>query len=673
MKSNRFSPRNAYHAAVRMSLDKAIKGAHKLPRVYIQPLETQSGHIINKNGNQQFHIDNVIQLYPNILHYLKNVLRLKLGDYFRIFNEVEGEYLCTFEMSSLLNTQDSKINSQNKMKYKSSHESEMNTIVKYKLKDSPLHIPSSSCNENNLNTVNIPITLYFVPIKKPRLKQMIESCTEIGIKYFRPVISQNCNVEYKDKGKDGTSTNSLYEQLKPLLIETIEQSEQFQIPIVYNSIDLLALLNNWINESSSSSSMSLSSINIPPLFICCERLVTNNKNHSVATTHSHSIHSLSMIETIEKTLFLESSTFSSTISTSTTTATASIDSRYKNPSKLRHLTTLPSKCGILIGPEGGFTQQEIQLFQSPVYASFVHFISFGTIITDYSFVLLLILLLFFMYFVLLFMYFFSVLLHNNISNIFIDCLLLSHIPNILFISIPIGPEILRAETAAVYAVSVVKSVITKYQTLYTSTSESLENVALASNDNALCSGHNSDDITTASININNNNNNNPSASINNNMNSNRLASSPSSSSQSEISSEVVTVEEDVTNNNNVAENETTNNITAISNDEITYPPSEVGVGDELFHSLDIDSLFNTEQIIKQKQQQQKSKLQQQTMSLMHKNINIIHTEKPITNNENMNSSTSNSSSSNARLADTMKRRRISIHNKIMSNRKKKRI
>ena len=89
--------------------------------------------------------DNHITLTSSQIHYLKNVLRIKINDYIRIFNGLDGEWLA---------------------KVQTIKKKEIDLILEKKIKD-----------QNNSSRIDI----FFSPIKKDRINILVQKCTELGI------------------------------------------------------------------------------------------------------------------------------------------------------------------------------------------------------------------------------------------------------------------------------------------------------------------------------------------------------------------------------------------------------------------------------------------------------------------------------------------------------------
>ena len=119
----------------------------KLPRVYLPP-------------TQPLKLDTVIALSPDLGHYLTNVMRLKVGQSFRAFNGVDGEYLCTLETPS---SSSSSIGSNRKSdRIKAATSSTANIIQCLR--------PQHHDEDKNIARV----VVYVASLKKPRMKLLLE-------------------------------------------------------------------------------------------------------------------------------------------------------------------------------------------------------------------------------------------------------------------------------------------------------------------------------------------------------------------------------------------------------------------------------------------------------------------------------------------------------------------
>lgn len=152
----------------------------KLARIY-------TNHRVSENQT--------ITLDSDIFHYCKSVLRMKLSEEFRLFNEIDGEYLVQI---TELNKRDLKI------------------IVRKQLRKVK---PETQ------------LTLALALIKPDRFIEAIKAATQLGATRIIPLISER--TQYK-------SIN--HEKILKCIIESTEQSERLIPPILDNPIKLEELI-----------------------------------------------------------------------------------------------------------------------------------------------------------------------------------------------------------------------------------------------------------------------------------------------------------------------------------------------------------------------------------------------------------------------------------------------
>jgi len=141
--------------------------------------------------------DLVAHLKKEQSHYVKDVMRLKIGDSFSVFN-AQGEWNASIE----------------------SYEKEGTRIkILRKLRD----------EENEQN-----IWLAFTPIKQNPLNFIIQKGTELGIQKFIPILSERTIV--KDIN---------IERVKKIIVESAEQSNRISIPEITNLITLKNFLSDF--------------------------------------------------------------------------------------------------------------------------------------------------------------------------------------------------------------------------------------------------------------------------------------------------------------------------------------------------------------------------------------------------------------------------------------------
>tara|TARA_X000001036_G_scaffold354859_1_gene336558 strand:- start:332 stop:1066 length:735 start_codon:yes stop_codon:yes gene_type:complete len=131
-------------------------------------------------------------------HYLINVMRVKVGSIILVFNGFEGEYKVEI------------INKKNNI---------INCKVLEKVRD--------QYYEPELN-------LIFSLVKKDRIFNIIEKCTELGVTCFQPIVTERTqNFNYNIKKIDAYA------------IEASEQTRRLTIPKTNPVKKLNTLLNNW--------------------------------------------------------------------------------------------------------------------------------------------------------------------------------------------------------------------------------------------------------------------------------------------------------------------------------------------------------------------------------------------------------------------------------------------
>ena len=140
--------------------------------------------------------DLVAHLQKEQSHYLKDVMRLKVGDIFSVFNN-QGEWKAC--------------------------------VVNYEKQSAKIKILEKFRDKKNEQN----IWLAFTPIKQNPLNFMIQKATELGVQKFIPIISERTAV--KDINID---------RIKKIIIESAEQSNRISVP----EISTLATLKNFISN-----------------------------------------------------------------------------------------------------------------------------------------------------------------------------------------------------------------------------------------------------------------------------------------------------------------------------------------------------------------------------------------------------------------------------------------
>ena len=140
----------------------------------------------------------LVSLEQEQTHYLRNVLRIVVGDHVSIFNGKDGEWLATIQEMGKSRCQLSLV-------------------------------------EQRREQVSEPdLWLIFAPIKRAHLDFMIEKASELGVSRLLPVITRHTDV---------SRTNT--ERMVAIATEAAEQCERLSIPLVSEPAKLEQILSQW--------------------------------------------------------------------------------------------------------------------------------------------------------------------------------------------------------------------------------------------------------------------------------------------------------------------------------------------------------------------------------------------------------------------------------------------
>jgi RsmE family RNA methyltransferase len=299
-----------------------MKSIHKLSRFYY------------KSPSHHFQIGKVIDIQDqSILHYLKDVMRVKPNDLLRVFNEKEGEFICSVVGSV-------------SPKRSSSRDS-----IKLEIQRQTRYLAEEA--QTNYLRNRIEVSLFFSPIKKDNIKLLLEKCTELGVDHFQPVVTQYCQHQklFPTLTERKTSPNKEIESFRNIIIQACEQSERLTLPTLSPSLITLPNLILRIQEEKNNINDDGST---PPftLFVCKERAQNSD------TGGSDCLSILSSLELFWK----EQNDFLQRISPQKKQKTINNNNNDNNDDHKQEKTTL--KIGLLIGPEGGFSEEEFQSLSS---------------------------------------------------------------------------------------------------------------------------------------------------------------------------------------------------------------------------------------------------------------------------------------------------------------------
>eukprot|EP01040_Poterioochromonas_malhamensis_P004549 gene4549-4877_t len=277
-----------------------LKDITKLSRVFYQP------------AVQSLQVGKIIEVTdPQLIHYMGTVIRLKPGLQIRIFNENDGEFVC--EVTGSIDSSSRNRRSKDSIR--------LEVLANTREPDT---------NQRNL----IEVELLFSPIRKENTKLLLEKCTELGVKQFRPIITQNCQHEKLFKHSDTLPQSSKkgvkvineediprdLQTFQNILIQSCEQSERMTIPKILPLLTLSQLIQLRKGHTSLERQSN-------PLFVCRERSMSSPPILSALKEHFPS----------------------STSSTPT-----------------------PITVSLFVGPEGGFQEEEFNQL-----SSICRFISLG--------------------------------------------------------------------------------------------------------------------------------------------------------------------------------------------------------------------------------------------------------------------------------------------------------
>lgn len=146
------------------------------------------------------HLDTgkLIALQEHQLHYVRNVLRLKIHDLIQLFNEQDGEWQGMLEICT---------------------KSEAVVLIQQCLK-API--------------VEANITLLFSPLKQEAMHFLIEKATELGVSCLQPIIS-----EFTQIHKINTEKMGRY------CVDAAQQCERLSVPVIKPLQALNNVLQAW--------------------------------------------------------------------------------------------------------------------------------------------------------------------------------------------------------------------------------------------------------------------------------------------------------------------------------------------------------------------------------------------------------------------------------------------
>eukprot|EP00600_Ochromonadales_sp_CCMP1393_P015637 CAMPEP_0175024720 /NCGR_PEP_ID=MMETSP0005-20121125/16635_1 /TAXON_ID=420556 /ORGANISM="Ochromonas sp., Strain CCMP1393" /LENGTH=352 /DNA_ID=CAMNT_0016283327 /DNA_START=444 /DNA_END=1503 /DNA_ORIENTATION=- len=222
-------------------------------------------------------------------------MRMKTGQFIRVFNGLDGEFVGEVHV------------------HKKSKTKSVNIVICQ-------HLRSADTVQN------LPCVLLFAPLRRSRMKILLEKATELGIQYMIPVHTQNTQ-HYLDAAS--------IDQYRKTLVQSVEQSERFFIPTLCNAVGVASVGRDAHTGTIKSNTGKDDGIQVmsqlKSILVCTERI---NPTAGTATSDAAAA-------TVSATPILES-------------LLDVMDGYGYAPPHTR----VPD-IALFVGPEGGFTEDEI--------------------------------------------------------------------------------------------------------------------------------------------------------------------------------------------------------------------------------------------------------------------------------------------------------------------------
>lgn len=240
----------------------------RAPRVYL-------------NG-ANLHVGQTVQLTPEQMRYLVSVMRLRDGNAVRVFDGVNGEFLAAVatssSSSSRLQRSGEKIGSGCGGRRGRGKRSAggADKVVELRVECLTRRQPGiGGGGGGEVEDVDAPaIELVFAPIRKQRLKMLVEKAVEVGASRLTPVLTARTQ-------KGAVSDASMLDRLGAVTaVEAAEQCERMTVPPVASPVTLASYLRSLELRHSSCDGSSIVGLardrdgdrSLPDIvFVCMER------------------------------------------------------------------------------------------------------------------------------------------------------------------------------------------------------------------------------------------------------------------------------------------------------------------------------------------------------------------------------------------------------------------
>lgn len=194
------------------------------------------------------HVGQIVELSEAQAHYIVNVMRLRDGSPVRVFDGASGEFLAT--VSGAASTGGGRSGKGKKRSGSGGGRAaekkavlRVEHVTREQSGGSVLGVAASGFDgKEEHQTATAPdVYLMFAPIRKQRLKILVEKAVEIGASCLIPVLTARTQKSAIEDGAAGSLA-----KLRLTAIEAAEQCERMIVPRIESTpVPLASLLNEW--------------------------------------------------------------------------------------------------------------------------------------------------------------------------------------------------------------------------------------------------------------------------------------------------------------------------------------------------------------------------------------------------------------------------------------------
>lgn len=210
-------------------------------------------------GGSNLHVGQIVELTSEQMRYLVSVMRLRDGSLVRVFDGVNGEFLAAVSSSGGRKSG----RSSNSRRGRSGVGGDK--VITLRVEYLTRLQPGSGGVSGGLGAGAPDVELIFAPIRKQRLKILVEKVVEIGASRLTPVLTARTQ-------KGAVSDANALGKLGLTAVEAAEQCERMTVPSVgATPLPLLSLLQDLELRRSNSSSDAEGEEERDTIFVCKER------------------------------------------------------------------------------------------------------------------------------------------------------------------------------------------------------------------------------------------------------------------------------------------------------------------------------------------------------------------------------------------------------------------